>query len=242
MPRPSEARMEFDEEIQSGADFPILEAFGIGRLLDDKRWLFRDISLAIQPGERIALVGATGSGKTLLLRSLALLDPVDAGKVCWNGQIITSGLVPRFRSRVIYLHQRPPLFNGTVEENLRQPFALRIHRGKSFDRSQTLHRLSSVGHGEDFLAKPSRNLSGGERQLVALLRALQLGPVLLLLDEPTAALDANTSRAVEKLVQSWQAEAAPRRAFVWVSHQTDQIERITNRTLIMRAGQITEHR
>lgn len=226
-----------EENEQDGAA-PILEARTIGRRLPgSNRWLFHDVSLAIRPGERIALVGSTGAGKTLLLRALALLDPLDAGEVFWNGKLVSS--VPYFRSRVIYLHQRPPLFAGTVEENLRQPFALRTHRGRRFDRPRILRLLKDVGRRDDFMEKSHRDLSGGERQLVALLRALQLEPTVLLLDEPIAALDAETSRRVERLVRTWQAEGSRRRAFVWVSHQAAQVARITDRTLTMQAGQLT---
>lgn len=233
--------MESDKEVSQSSDSPILEARGIGRRLSQgDGWLFRHVSLAVRSGERVALIGSTGSGKTLLLRSLALLDPLDTGEVRWNGQAISSGMVPHFRRRIIYLHQRPPLFAGTVEENLRQPLALRIHCGKPFDKLRILHLLSDVGRDEEFLAKLSRNLSGGERQLTALLRAIQLDPVLLLLDEPTAALDAATSRAVEKLIHNWQAQDYRRRAFVWVSHEAEQVRRIGDRILTIQAGQLTE--
>ena len=85
--------------------------------------------------------------------------------------------------------------------------------------------LTHLGRDESFLDKPVGELSGGESQLVALLRAVQLDPKVLLLDEPTASLDAEATAAVETLVADWQAESAGARAVVWVSHDTGQAER-----------------
>jgi putative ABC transport system ATP-binding protein len=138
---------------------------------------------------------------------------------------------------VIYLHQRPALLSGPVEENLRRPYALKIHRRARLDRRRALDALASVGRDESFLLRPQRDLSGGERQIVALLRAMQLDPAVLLLDEPTAALDAAAARAVEAAVGRW-LDADARRAAVWVSHNLQQVERVAQRVLTIRDGQL----
>jgi putative ABC transport system ATP-binding protein len=149
--------------------------------------------------------------------------------------VIAPADVPDFRRQAIYLHQRPALFEGTVEDNLRQPFGLRVHRGRRFDREWITGRLRAVGRNADFLERFTRDLSGGEAQIVALLRAVQLTPLILLLDEPTAALDPETAQAAEQLVAAWRAEDAAR-ATVWVSHNADQARRVADRTLRLVAG------
>src|SRR6266478_4288314 len=102
----------------------LLEAQRIGRFARESRnWLLRDVSLAVRGGDRLAIIGPTGSGKTLLLRSLALLDPTDEGQVLRLNGPISPDSVPDFRRQVIYLHQRPALIEGTVEDNLRLPFS-----------------------------------------------------------------------------------------------------------------------
>jgi putative ABC transport system ATP-binding protein len=215
---------------------PLLDARGLGRRHPSGiEWLLRDVSLTIGPGDRLAIVGPSAAGKTLLLRALALLDRLDTGKVFWRGKVIAPAEVPDFRRRVIYLHQRPALFEGTIEENLRQPFGLRVHRERRFDLGWIIGRLRSVGRNADFLERSTRDLSGGEGQIVALLRALQLTPLILLLDEPTAALDPETAQAAEQLVAAWLAEDAAR-ATVWVSHNADQAHRVADRTLRLVAG------
>lgn len=226
------------DRIRSGL---LLEAHGIGRREPNgSQWLLDDVSLSVRAGETIAVVGPTGSGKTLLLRSLALLDPLDAGRILWRGERISASSVPSFRSCVIYLHQRATLLSGSVEENLRHPFTLKAHRRKAFDRDRTIELLVETGRGTDFLNRSDRNLSGGERQIVALLRALQLDPTVLLLDEPTAALDAETTEAIESLVRRWQS-ASEERGTIWVSHNADQVSRIARRILSMQNGRLQEY-
>lgn len=173
-----------------------------------------------------------------MLRALALLDPLDAGSIEWQGRAVSAEATPAYRRQVIYLHQRPALLEGTVEDNLRHPFTLRAHRGGRFDRSRMLGLLDGLGHGAALLDRSSRDLSGGEAQIVALLRAVQLDPAVLLLDEPTAALDQVTGRAVEGLLDGWFAAGNGSRALVWVSHDLDQAHRVTIEQLYIRSGRL----
>jgi ABC-type iron transport system FetAB ATPase subunit len=117
----------------------------------------------------------------------------------------------------MYLHQRPALLDGTVEDNLRLTFALAAHRGRAFHRGRVVGLLEHVGRDTGFLAMADHDLSEGEGQIVALLRAVQLDPVVLLLDEPTASLDAAAACAVEGLVDQWYADASGRALHMGVS-------------------------
>jgi putative ABC transport system ATP-binding protein len=146
--------------------------------------------------------------------------------------------VPAYRKQVIYLHQRPALLDGSVEDNLRYPYTLGVHRGTRFDRVRMVELLDGLNRGAAFLEKSGRDLSGGEAQIVALLRAVQLDPAVLLLDEPTASLDRATALAVEGLLDRWLAAGSGRRSLVWVSHDPDQALRVSSRRLHMRSGRI----
>lgn len=209
---------------------------------DGRRWLLDDVSLGIRGGERLAVVGPSGSGKTLLLRAMARLDPVDGGEVRFRGDRIRHDGVPGFRRQAIYLHQRPALPGETVAAVLQQPFSLAAYRRQSFDSDRIVGLLESLHRDDSFLAKRTADLSGGEIQLVALLRALQLDPTILLLDEPTAALDPRTTRAVEELLVAWVEKTKEIRAMVWVTHDADQAARVAQQVLSMDRGKIIDDR
>jgi putative ABC transport system ATP-binding protein len=208
------------------------------RAPQSESWLIRDVSLVIEPGQRLAVRGATGAGKTVLLRALALLDPLDAGSIHWQGRAVRGEAVPAYRRQMIYLHQKPALLDASVEENLRYPFTLRAHREKRFEREKVLELLEVLGRSEAFLARSSRDLSGGEAQLVSLIRAVQLDPAVLLLDEPTASLDQVTVLAVEELLERWFDAGDGKRTLIWVSHDHDQARRVAGRRLHMDAGRL----
>ena len=95
-----------------------------------------------------------------------------------------------------------------------------------------------MGRDAAFLEKKVADLSGGEIQIAALVRALQLDPAILLLDEPTAALDGPTATAVEQLIDRWLAQSAER-AMIWVSHNEAQAQRVGRTAIRMEAGRLT---
>jgi putative ABC transport system ATP-binding protein len=202
-------------------------------------WLLDDVSLAIKPGARLVLTGPSGGGKTLLLRALARLDPLDRGEVRYRGRSIHHDAVPPYRASVVYFHQRAALIDDTVEAALRRPFALNVHRQRRFDRQLVIELLSALGRDAGFLEKKVAELSGGEIQISALVRALQLDPAVLLLDEPTAALDGPTATAVEQLIDDWLAEN-DQRAMIWVSHNEAQVQRVGRTAVRMEAGRLSK--
>ena len=211
-------------------DHPLLlSAKGLQRSLGD-RILWSQLDLELAAGERLGLVAPSGSGKTLLLRTLSLLDPPQAGRFSLLGRPPAAWGLPRWRAMVSYLAQRPVAGAGTVEENLRAPWRFQERRGQGgWSYERITNWLAALGRDPSFLSYDAERLSGGELQLLALLRALQFDPTVLLLDEPTASLDGATTTAVEALLIAWLA--AGRRACVLISHDSEQIERFASRTL-----------
>lgn len=164
-----------------------------------------------------------------------MLDPCHAGQILWQGEPVSDVEVPPFRSQCIYLHQRAPMLEGSVAENLKLPYQLATHRSLRYDATFILDWLKQVGRDEEFLRQSSDDLSGGERQMVALLRAIQLNPKVLLLDEPTSAADSETESTIEKLIDRWY-RAESDRALVWVTHDRAQAGRIGDREIVLEAG------
>lgn len=217
---------------------PIVEAVNLGRQAFDGTWLLRDVNFVVCPGDRLAVVGSSGAGKTVLLRSLAMLDPIQSGRLLAAGRPVAGSEVAPYRTQVIYLQQRPVLFEGTVDLNLQKPFELAVHRGKHYNRAKVAGWLDSLNRDASFLKKQHQNLSGGELQIAALLRAMQLDPQVLLLDEPTAALDAAATAAVERLVDRWLSDTAGRGAFVWITHTIEQADRMCDDVYQMADGKL----
>lgn len=209
----------------------MLSATGLGRRIDDG-WIWRDVEVELAAGENLAIVGPTGAGKSLLLRCLSGLDAADEGRIAIDDKPLDAWQMPAYRARVVYLHQRPALREGTVEENLRAVFRLAAHRSKGYDRSAVIRGLGAFDRDASFLKKDAADLSGGEAQIVALTRALSVKPSVLLLDEPSASMDVSATEQAEELVARWVSEG-PGRASVWTSHDGAQVQRVTDRTLTL---------
>ncbi|KVO09101.1 ABC transporter ATP-binding protein [Burkholderia ubonensis] len=215
----------------------LIDALGVTRRdARSGKILLAPTDFSLPAGARVAITGPSGSGKSVLLRALALLDPLDGGRVLWRGRPIRRSAIPRYRRSVAYLRQRPAQTDGTVESQLRYPYSLAVYRDVAFDRARAEQLAARAGRGADFLDKRASELSGGEAQIAALLRVLQLDPDVLLLDEPTSALDPDSTRAIEALVGAWFDAAPDARAYLWISHDPAQAARIGTLRVTMQAG------
>lgn len=194
------------------------------------RVLWQNLSLVVAQGDRIAVTGPSGSGKSLFLRALAGLDPLEGGDVLLDGRSQARWAMPVYRSRVMYLPQRPAYGTGSVLEELRRPFGLKVHAHQAFRQADAEQWVVDAGRPVSFLDLDVTTLSGGEGQLLAVIRALLLNPSVLLLDEATASLDPEATQTVEHLLSEW-GTAAPGRALVWVSHDPAQRRRVADREL-----------
>lgn len=203
------------------------------------RRLLDDVSVQLAAGQRVALVGPSGSGKSLLLRALARLDPLDSGSLQWQGQTIQRDAIPAFRASVMLLLQQPVMASGTVEDQLKLPYSLHHYRRlqTTFHPDAATEFLRSSGRESSFLSQPAARLSGGERQLVALIRALLLAPQVLLLDEPTSAMDPPTVAVAERWIADW-CSANDQHSFVWVTHDAAQRRRVADTLWTLENGRI----
>ena len=217
----------------------LLEARQIGRQTEAGQWLIRNVSLTVHAGDRIAIVGPTGSGKTLFLRSLAMLDDIQEGELLFRGIPLKDKQLPEYRSQVVYLQQRPVLIEGTVEDNLKFALHFQVNQHKPHDIAAVISLLNTFDRPESFLQRQSSALSGGEGQIVALLRALSLSPQILLLDEPTSGLDPGTTQQFEAIILKWLASSDQNPAFVWITHDHSQADRVARQIMTFPTGTIS---
>ena len=168
-------------------------------VIRDGRALVDHADLAVNAGEIVVVEGASGSGKTTMLRAMATLIARDAGSLTL-GAIDAAEIPPTiFRRRVAYLPQLPPMLEGSVADNVATGPRL---AGASITEETLAALVTRVGLPADILARLARDLSGGERQRVALARALANEPGFLLMDEPTSALDPTSATRVLALVRA----------------------------------------
>jgi putative ABC transport system ATP-binding protein len=182
-------------------------------------------SMRLQFGEILQVTGASGSGKSLLLRALADLDP-SSGKMVLENQERGSITPTEWRRRVAYVPAETAWWYPRVD----------AHFPAGQDRDQAAVWAERFGLPEAALEWECERLSSGEKQRLGLLRALLNRPRVLLLDEPTANLDLDNSRRVERAVRSYLAEQQA--GVIWVSHDSLQRGRLGGRILEIRDGDL----
>ena len=160
-----------------------------------------DIStLELSPGDLIVLSGDNGSGKSTLLKIIAGLEAADALRMACGGFEAGASRYPReLRRLIVYVHQHPYLFNTSVADNIR--YGLRLRNAPADVRERRVEEAIAWGGVSLLRSVPPARLSGGEKQRVALARAKVLDPRVLLVDEPTASLDAQARTQVIELIR-----------------------------------------
>jgi ABC-type multidrug transport system fused ATPase/permease subunit len=204
----------------------------------DSGWVLKDFNLAILPGETLALVGHTGSGKSSIAKLIARFYEFQGGRITVDGVDIRALDLPAYRARLGIVTQAPFLFDGTVRENIR------YGRPEASD-GQVLAAARHVGGGDWIGSLPrgldsevgerGASLSMGQRQLIALARVLLQDPAIVILDEATASVDPIT----EALIQEGLDTVLADRTSIVIAHRLSTV-RHADRIIVLRAGQILE--
>ena len=191
--------------------------------------------LSIAEGRLYTLTGANGAGKSTLLNILAFLAPPTSGEIFYAGKRVDRdrGGMEEYRRKVTLLHQSPYLFGGTVHDNVAFGLKVRGIRGEELRRRIDM-ALDTVGL-QGFRERKARELSGGEAQRVAMARALALKPEVLLLDEPLANIDRETTGLLETVIAKLPSQGT---AVVMTTHDPEHPGRLNGESIFLEGGRV----
>jgi tungstate transport system ATP-binding protein len=189
--------------------------------------------LTIAEGRLYTLTGANGAGKSTLLSILAFLSPPTSGEIFYAGERVdrNHGPVEEYRRKVTLLHQSPYLFGGSVDDNV--AFGLKVRDIRGEERRRRIDEALDVVGLRGFRDRKARELSGGEAQRVAMARALALKPEVLLLDEPLANIDRETTGLFETVIASLPAQGT---TVVMTTHDPDHPGRLNGESIFLEGG------
>ena len=202
--------------------------------------ILKDLDLIVDEGEFISILGKSGSGKSTLLNVIGMLDTVDEGEIIINGKKIdrnNSSHIDEIKNTklgfVFQFHYLLPEF--TALENVMLPAMLKNFKNKKEIETRAKELLTEVGLGERFNHKPSQ-LSGGEKQRVAISRALINNPEILLADEPTGNLDEETSNNIHNIFKKISVEK--KQTIIVVTH-SKELSNITDKKYYLKGGKLS---
>jgi ATPase components of various ABC-type transport systems, contain duplicated ATPase len=241
-------------EPAKGAEAPLLELAGIVKRYDRRPSLFgprrpptealKGVSLSVERGETLGLVGESGCGKSTLARIVMRLDEPSAGRILFEGRDITgaSGAELRaLRKKIQIVFQDPySSLNPRMRVGDMIDEALRFHgSGDAAWRAKRVEGLlSMVGLSRGSEDRFPHEFSGGQRQRIGIARALSVGPSLLVCDEPVSALDVSIQAQILNLLKDLQSELGL--TMLFIAHGLGAVKYVSDRIAVMRAGEIVE--
>ncbi|KAF8334002.1 P-loop containing nucleoside triphosphate hydrolase protein [Cantharellus anzutake] len=227
---------------------PLFEVRGLSwSKTGEKSPFLSDINFTLNPGDIIALTGKSGSGKSTLLKCLAHLNLYE-GEVLLHGKTPKACGVPKYRTKVLYIPQRPAILPSTPIDFLKKVLALasRSTTPSAEDPEENLNSAQYIASrwniDEELWHRKWVTLSGGEAQRIAMAIGLSMqGTEILLLDEPTSALDQGSVDSVERYVAELPStDHSSIKAIIWITHSEDQAKKIATRRIRVENGTATE--
>lgn len=215
----------------------LFNIMGLKKEYNGKRVLDID-KLTLKEGKIYVLFGPNGSGKTTLLEILALLTPPTNGSIEYRGMTIkyNEAELTRLRKKIVMVHQNPVLFTTSVAKNME--FPLKVRNIPSHKRSRIIEECLDMVGMKDFLSAHAPNLSSGEKQRIAIARALACSPDVLLLDEPTSNVDAENQAIVETIISDINKKRGI--SVILTTHDLIQAERIADEIIPLIKGKLAK--
>ncbi|PWW83093.1 ABC transporter [Prosthecochloris marina] len=188
--------------------------------------VFSELNLSVGQEEFIVVKGASGTGKSTLLRLICRLQAYDEGHILFKRRSIESYKPAELRRSIIYVAQIPSMIDASVRENLLFPFSFAVNGSMAEPADARLTEMLEQFYLQDVsLLQQARNLSVGQQQRIALMRALLLDPEILLLDEPTSALDAKSASMVFSIVEHLNTRQG--KTIIMVTHSNRSLSTIS---------------
>jgi D-methionine transport system ATP-binding protein len=200
-------------------------------------YLLKEISFEVNRGDCIAILGPSGAGKTSLLRLVNRLSEPTQGEIYFREENLSQIPVLQLRQQVTLVLQESKLLEMTVQEALAYPLQLR-HLSKTAIQQQISYWIDKLHLPLEWLERTEVQLSVGQRQWVAIARALVIQPQILLLDEPTSALDAGRAQLLADILKELRQEQ--HMSILIVSHQWEWVQKFCTRTLYMHHGTLLQ--
>ena len=211
----------------------LLELSNISYAVKDKT-IIRNVSLAVNEGDYLTIVGPSGSGKSTLLKLCSDLISPTLGSITYNGRNLTAIEPESYRKEVGYCFQRPYLFAKTVCRNILFPYDI---RGMKPDMERIKLLFDLLHMPMEYFERHNDELSGGEMQRICLIRSLIFEPKVLLLDEVTSALDSVNTAIVEQVIDELYKNGI---TIVSITHNEEQSLRSANRRITIIDGSIAK--
>ncbi|MDO4523419.1 MAG: amino acid ABC transporter ATP-binding protein [Eubacteriales bacterium] len=223
-------------------DRTVLRVNGLRKVFDDQTEVLRGIDLTVNRGDVIAILGASGGGKTTLLRCLNFLERADEGTLWFDEkehdlQHIGRKEIAAIRKHTAFVFQNYNLFlNKTALQNVMEGLITARHQDKKKAEEKARQALAQVGLAERFDFYPNQ-LSGGQQQRVAIARAMVTDPEIIYFDEPTSALDPELTGEVLEVMRSLAKDG---HTMLVVTHEIGFAKNVANRVIFMEQGVVVE--
>ena len=202
------------------------------RISFESRIILKDANAVFKYGFNL-IFGESGSGKTTLLKTINLLISPDSGDIRYDKESIFSINPFEWRKKCILIKQSGFFFEKTPIETIKMPFSFKAHKDKKMDEDKMITMAEKLNINKNILNKNSTNLSGGEKQRIAIIRAMLLEPEILLFDEPTSSLDKNTQERTFSLIKNYSEN----RICIVVSH-SNEAKNFADNTFLIENGML----